>query len=282
MLLLISAPYSQGDEDPVSRQVSSTIREGDGYSSQLEDVTSSDHQVPLNVESLIGLQLGNTLQDFTAGVDEVDHAPGDLQASVESDPLFSNPSDAPSTDPDNDDGNTQGYNTLLLTKDQLEEEMLKLVKKLEAEISFLKMSLDNCKTFCHKNLPSGDGVSEGGETESEGIDVDHGVGDTQVSMRNGEREGRRLVVTVSSDKAVLQGIAPSVGSKAGTPAWTSSGDPCNDGWAAVGCDTSGYVTHIRLGGYALSGISLLSFSYWSCIIHIPFTYYISLYNVLHK
>ena len=72
---------------------------------------------------------------------------------------------------------------------------------------------------------------------------------------------------VSSDKAVLRGIAPSVGSKV-SPAWNSTGDPCNDRWYGVTCDASGYVTQIKLSHQALSGIISLSCSYCICIIHI--------------
>jgi len=263
ILLLMSTSYSQGEEDPFTSEVSSTssiIREGDRYSYLLEDGTTRDHQVPWSIDNSIELQLVNTLQDVTASGDEMDQSKGDLLASVESGSLFSNPSDDPSTDPDNDDGDTQGYNIHLLLIDQLKEEieiLMKEKKEHEAEISYLKMSLDNCKTFCHKTLTIGDGMRKGGDIEGEGIDVDHEVGDTHVSISNREREGRRLVATVSSDKAVLRGIAPSVGSKAGTSAWTSTGDPCNDGWYGVTCDASGYVTQINLRDKALSGINLL-------------------------
>ena len=289
MLLLISTPYSQGEEDPVSRQVPSTIREGDGYSSQLEDVITRDHQAPWNVESSIGLQLGNALQDFTAGADNNGQSRVNLLSSIASDPLFGESSDYHTSDPDNYDGDTYEVMIQKLKEEneKLKEENEKLLKEKDedaAAILNLSRSLSNCESFCRKNLPGNDGLLKGRlvEDEGAGIDVDHGVGDTHVSMSDGEREGRRLVATVSSDKAVLQGIAPSVGSKAGTPAWTSTGDPCNDGWRGVTCDASGYVTQINLGGTTLSGIYLLSFSYWSCIIHIPFTYYISLYDVLHK
>ena len=284
ILLLISTSYSQGEEDPFdTSKVSSTssmIREGDQYSYQLEDGITRDHQVPWSIDNSIELQLVNTLQDVTANGDEIDQSNGDLLSSVESGSLFSNPSDGPSTDPDNDDGDTQGYNTHLPMIDQLKEEneiLQKEKKEFEAEIAYLKMSLDNCKAFCHKTLTIGDGIRKGGDIEGEGIDVDHGVGDTHGSMSNREREGRRLVATVSSDKAVLQGIAPSVGSKV-SPAWTITGDPCNDGWFGVTCDASGYVTQINLNNRALSGINLLLLILYNSFI--LYLLYILLYDVL--
>jgi hypothetical protein len=281
ILLLLSTSYSQGQGEAKVSSTSSIIREGDRYSYQIEDGTTRDHQVPWSIDNSIELQLVNTLQDVTASGDEINQSKGDLLDSVESGSLFSNPSDDPSSDPDNDDGDTQGYNSHLLMIDQLKEEieiLMKEKKEHEAEISYLKMSLDNCKTFCRKTLTIGDGIRKGGDIEGEGVDVDHGVGDTHVSINNREREGRRLVATVSSDKEVLQGIAPSVGSKAGTPAWNSTGDPCNDRWYGVTCDASGYVTVIILGGKSLSGINMLSIS----LVWYNSSTYISSYHVLQK
>ncbi len=51
-----------------------------------------------------------------------------------------------------------------------------------------------------------------------------------LELGDGNRVSRRLVAAVASDKAVMQGLAPSVLSKAGTPAWSSTGDPCAELW----------------------------------------------------
>ncbi len=67
------------------------------------------------------------------------------------------------------------------------------------------------------------------------------------------RVGRMLVATAASDKAVLQGLSRYVGSKI-SPAWTSTGDPCNDAWGGVVCDATGYVTGIDLNNKALAGL----------------------------
>ncbi len=68
----------------------------------------------------------------------------------------------------------------------------------------------------------------------------------------GPSRSRRLVSTVMGDKAVLQGIAPYVGSKV-SPPWSSVGDPCSDAWYGISCDTGGYVTSIDLNSKALGG-----------------------------
>ncbi len=67
------------------------------------------------------------------------------------------------------------------------------------------------------------------------------------------RNSRNLVAAVAADKATLRLIAPSIGSKAGTPAWTTTGDPCLDLWKGVYCDRFGYVSQISFQSIALSG-----------------------------
>ncbi len=64
--------------------------------------------------------------------------------------------------------------------------------------------------------------------------------------------GRNLVVTVTSDKSILQGIASSIGNKI-SPPWTASSDPCSTAWVGVLCDSDGYVTKIDLSYTKLSG-----------------------------
>jgi hypothetical protein len=124
--------------------------------------------------------------------------------------------------------------------------------KREKEEDFIEIS----------SLGKNDDKGEG-EGDAEGFD---GV---EVSRSNSERgEGRKLVATVSSDKSILQGIAPSVGSKAGTPAWTSTGDPCNDAWRGITCDAGGYVTRINIPSTTLSGKTLSLPTHMFLIIHI--------------
>ena len=123
-------------------------------------------------------------------------------------------------------------------KEALEE--LRIVKKENMKLKmYISMLEDECG---HLTTPSVTHTSMKGNDDV--IEVDGGAMEGK-REREGRR-GRRMVATVNSDKVVMQGIAPSIGSKAGTPAWTSTGDPCNDAWRGITCDDSGYITQIAL------------------------------------
>jgi hypothetical protein len=165
---------------------------------------------------------------------------------------------------------------LMKVVDQLSAQVDDITSEKNREIASLKLSLDKYETL-RLNV-TGDMLSdvsvdavEGGGGDVDGMDDDHRVRvthDEHAPMSNGEREGTRLVATVPSDKAILQGVAQYVGNTAGTPEWsTTSGDPCADEWYGVTCDASGYITRIYLGGKALSG-DIFSPSLTCLIIHI--------------
>ena len=79
---------------------------------------------------------------------------------------------------------------------------------------------------------------------------DASASSTTIAESKNERKGRKLVATVSSDKQVMQKIAPAVTSK--LPSWKSNGDPCANFWKGVTCDNNGYIIKISLPLMSLS------------------------------
>jgi hypothetical protein len=71
----------------------------------------------------------------------------------------------------------------------------------------------------------------------------------------------------------MQGIAATIGTVVGEPAWTTTGDPCIDAWRGVTCDAAGYVTKLELGPVDQQGETRRMFV--PCIyLHLIHTLYI--------
>ena len=81
------------------------------------------------------------------------------------------------------------------------------------------------------------------------------IASTKKGLNN--NSSRQLIATVQNDKTILQAISPAISkqlsSVPGFIPWSSTGDPCSDGWEGITCNENGEITAVDFQKWYLSG-----------------------------